>query len=299
VTAADFKVSVVITSYNHRDYLDEAIRSVMAQTLRPHEILVADDHSTDGSVELIRGYMERHPGWIKGVFQPSNAGIPRNRNAALREATGNFVGILDGDDLFEPGKLAWQLEALQRVPGAAVAYGNLERIDPQGRALGLHFLEPQPEGDILAEVAELKFGLLRTLVADAGEVRRAGLLDERFPKFDGYWLSVQLAASCRFAYTHEVMVRKRVHPSAESKFSKRKDKLSDLEGILRELQPLLARLDQPRARRIRRAWERHLHNIRTDFKREGGRRIRGALVGLRWWMRGLLTWREVWERVRR
>jgi glycosyltransferase involved in cell wall biosynthesis len=297
--ASDFRVSVVITSYNRRDYLVEAVESVIAQTLRPHEILIADDHSTDGSVEVIRGYEQRHPGWIKGVLQPTNLGIPRNRNAGLRQVTGNFVGILDGDDLCLPDKLARQYEALQRQPGAGVAYGNFERIDPQGRGLGLHFQQPQPEGEVLADVAELKFGVLRTLVADVREVRKAGLMDERFPKLDGLWLSIRLAASCRFAYADSVLVRKREHPASDSRTSSWQEKLSDLEGIFAELQPLLARVPEARARRIRRAWARHILRIRMERSRERGGRLGTALLGARGWARGLLTWREAVRRVLR
>ena len=169
-----------------------------------------------------------------------------------------------------------------------------------GQRLGIHFREPQPEGDILADVAELKFGLLRTLVADVSEVRKAGLLDERFRKFDGYWLSVQLAASCRFAYADHVLVRKR-------DASERRVSLQQAEGQARPIW----RACSASCSLCWLAWmrlapagsgrpgQRHILRIQTDFKREGAGRLRRRWSGFGGWTGGILTWREVWQRVRR
>src|SRR5262245_56185453 len=120
----DIRISIIITSYNHRAYLVEAIESVLDQTRLPHEIIVADDMSSDGSQDAIREYERRYPGLVRGLLQEHNRGIPGNRNAALRIVTGNYVGILDGDDRFLPHKLETQVAALQQHPRARVVYGN-------------------------------------------------------------------------------------------------------------------------------------------------------------------------------
>ena len=146
--ADDYRISIIITSYNKRDYLVEAVDSVIAQTLRPHEIIIADDGSGDGSRETIRSYMDRYPGWIRGIFQEQNVGIPKNRNAALRTVTGNYVGILDGDDLFLPSKLEKQVAALRANPDAKVVYSNFRRVEEDGTTeVEFRFDEPQPQGD--------------------------------------------------------------------------------------------------------------------------------------------------------
>ena len=126
--ADDYRISIIITSYNKRDYLVEALDSVVGQTLPPHEIIVADDASTDGSQDTIRDYMHRYPDLVRGIFQPENVGIPKNRNAALRTVTGNYVGILDGDDTFVPHKLERQVEAMRKLPGARAVYSNFRRV---------------------------------------------------------------------------------------------------------------------------------------------------------------------------
>jgi glycosyltransferase involved in cell wall biosynthesis len=59
-----YRVSVILTSYNQKAFLTEAIQSALDQTLAPFEIIIADDCSTDGSQELIQGYVNRYPGII-------------------------------------------------------------------------------------------------------------------------------------------------------------------------------------------------------------------------------------------
>ena len=96
-----------------------------AQTLPAYEIIVADDASTDGSQDTIRDYMRRYPDLVRGIFQPENVGIPKNRNTALRTVTGNYVGILDGDDTFVPHKLERQVEAHAQTAGCT---GRLQQF---------------------------------------------------------------------------------------------------------------------------------------------------------------------------
>src|SRR5215212_3522426 len=192
----DFKISIIITSYNQRAYLIEAIDSVLAQSYMPHEIIIADDMSSDGSRDTIRQYERNFPGLVRGVFQMQNQGIPRNRNAALSTVTGNYVGILDGDDWFLPHKLEQQVAALRFDPHARLAYGNFRVVDEHRRALRLKWKEPQPCGYAFCDIAKGKKGLLRTLVADYQAVKDAGFMDLRFTRYDGLWLTIKLAAVC-------------------------------------------------------------------------------------------------------
>lgn len=236
----DFRVSIIITSFNQRTYLVEAIESVLSQTLHPHEIIIADDCSSDGSQEVIRSYEGRYSGLVKSVLQDKNIGIPRNRNAALRVATGNYVGILDGDDFFLPQKLERQFQALRQHPDAKVVYSNFLRVDAERRPLGVRWNQPQAEGYILPDVARGNTGLLRTLIAEYRAVKQVGFMDERFPKYDGLWLSIQLAMICRFAYVHEILLEKREHSTSDSRSISQEEYLHDIRGIYDELVPILS-----------------------------------------------------------
>jgi glycosyltransferase involved in cell wall biosynthesis len=110
------KVSVIIPAFNSRDYILEAIDSVRNQTLRAHEIIVVDDGSSDGSVELLRSIDD-----VILVAQ-SNNGPSSARNAGVRVATGELIAFLDSDDLWFPKKLEVQLGLL--CSNSALVYSN-------------------------------------------------------------------------------------------------------------------------------------------------------------------------------
>lgn len=89
------KISCIIPSYNQRDYLADAIESALNQTVPFHEIIVIDDGSTDGSLEIARKYP------VKVVSQV-NKGLPSARNTGIMNATGDYILPLDADDILLP-----------------------------------------------------------------------------------------------------------------------------------------------------------------------------------------------------
>lgn len=101
-------ISVYITSFNQKDYLKEAIESVLKQTLLPDEILILDDASQDGSKELIVHYANKYPNLIRYHFNEINLGITKTRNIALSMVTGDYITWLDGDDVYLPEKIETQ-----------------------------------------------------------------------------------------------------------------------------------------------------------------------------------------------
>lgn len=255
----DFRPSIIITSYNHKEFLVEAVESVLAQTLCPYEILIADDGSSDGSQTLIRSYEQKFPNLIKGVLQKRNVGIPRNRNMALKAVTGNYVGILDGDDLFVPNKLEMQFEKLKENPNAEAIYGNFSIFDDQNNTSKLKWNEKQAEGDVLSTVARCQVGILRSLLVKYDLVKNAGFMDSRLSRYDGLWLSIQLAAMCEFAYIDEVLVRKRNHQASDSKGIDNSGHYSELALIYRELMPpLIKKLDNEAINIIDVIWQKGL-----------------------------------------
>ena len=103
-------VSVIITAYNVECYISRAIDSALAQQNVQLEIIVVDDASTDGTSDIISKYSSNPPpngeGIIKSIKLPTNKGPAAARNAGIALATGNWIAILDGDDAFEPDRLA-------------------------------------------------------------------------------------------------------------------------------------------------------------------------------------------------
>ena len=104
-------ISVVIPSYNHRNFIGEAIASVRAQTYQPIEIVVIDDGSTDGSFE----YFQRDFGSaLAHLGQRDNAGAHATINDAITQAGGEWIAILNSDDIYAPDRIARLFEFASR-----------------------------------------------------------------------------------------------------------------------------------------------------------------------------------------
>lgn len=108
-------VSVVIPVYNGAKYVGEALESVFAQTLRPSEVIVVDDGSTDGTGEVVRGFET-----VTYVYQ-ANAGASAARNLGVDRASGEYIAFLDHDDVWSPFKLERQVALLRDDPRVGFA----------------------------------------------------------------------------------------------------------------------------------------------------------------------------------
>jgi glycosyltransferase involved in cell wall biosynthesis len=108
-------VSVIVTFFNQASFVRETIESVLSQDYSPYEIIVIDDGSTDDTPHVCASFGDQ----ITFVRQ-SNAGVSAARNAGVRRARGSLLAFLDGDDLWEPGKLSAQVQAAQGHPESGV-----------------------------------------------------------------------------------------------------------------------------------------------------------------------------------
>ncbi len=124
-------ISVGVPLYNRRDLITDTIESVLAQTFAPHEILVVNDGSTDGSDEIVAGLAKQHPS-IRQVSQ-SNAGECAARNRLLMEFTGEWLAFIDSDDLWLPTKLANAAALIADDPTLEFIHSNRLHVWPDGR----------------------------------------------------------------------------------------------------------------------------------------------------------------------
>src|SRR5260370_24652309 len=103
-------VSVVIPAYRHRDFVLATLDSVFSQAFTDYEVIVINDGSSDDTTELLRPLAAS--GHIR-YFEQANAGQATSRNRGIHAARGEFIALLDDDDLWPPDKLEWQVEALR------------------------------------------------------------------------------------------------------------------------------------------------------------------------------------------
>ena len=137
------KISVIIPLYNKRESIARTIASVAAQSLAPHEIIVMDDGSTDGSEKIVEELAATNPR-IKLLHQP-NAGVSAARNRAIEAAEGEFVALLDGDDVWREGYIAEICRLIERYPDCGAYATGFYVVDGSQSVRGN---TPQVEGPV-------------------------------------------------------------------------------------------------------------------------------------------------------
>jgi glycosyltransferase involved in cell wall biosynthesis len=121
----DSLVSVIIPFLNTEPYLQEAIESVLAQTYQNWELILVDDGSTDGSTSIARKYAEQYPKILYLEHEGhQNRGATVSRNLGLQDAGGEYIALLDADDVWLPMKLEQQVAIMEAYPQAGMVYGK-------------------------------------------------------------------------------------------------------------------------------------------------------------------------------
>jgi len=212
-------VSIVVPTFNRREYLPRMIDSIRAQTYTDWELIIVDGQSKDGTADLIRDYQETLGNKLVFIEQP-NQGCCVARNTGIDAARGRYVALLDSDDEFLPIKLERQMELFKRRPELGFVYCDYSFIDTDGRfhrsvfdemarvarevpydvvAPGLHVCAP----DLFDYLIRQYF--ISTIV---GVVRREVLADDiRFLEHDMYgceWMFyLDIVRRCRAGYVDE------------------------------------------------------------------------------------------------
>lgn len=131
------KVSVYMLTYNHARYLDEALRSVLAQkTHFPIEIVIGEDCSTDGTQQIVMRWQQEHPARINALLHKQNLGMLPNAIATYRACRGEFIAFLEGDDYWtDPHKLQRQVDAIEAHPEWSGCFHRVQYVDESGSSL--------------------------------------------------------------------------------------------------------------------------------------------------------------------
>ncbi|MEO1131089.1 MAG: glycosyltransferase family A protein [Cyanobacteria bacterium J06639_1] len=115
------RVSVVVPTYNVENFIGDTLQSIFAQTFKDFEVLVVIDGSPDRSIDVCRLF-DDDPRLT--IIEQENRGLAGARNTGIRHARGEYVAFLDGDDMWEPTKLARHVEHLDRAPEVGVSFSR-------------------------------------------------------------------------------------------------------------------------------------------------------------------------------
>lgn len=121
-------VSIITPVYNGEKYISETIESVIKQTYLDWEMIVVDDGSKDGSAAIVRRYAEKESRIT--LLQQPNGGSASARNNGIRYANGQYIALLDSDDLWDPDFLKSQL-VLMKEKNTICVHGSYKRINEE------------------------------------------------------------------------------------------------------------------------------------------------------------------------
>ena len=207
--AAAPKVSVFIPVYNRERYLCVAVNSILAQTFADFELLLVDDGSTDGSLELMQRYAARDPR-VRIETNGANLGIPRTRNRGLELARGEYIALLDSDDYAYPGRLEAQVRFLEAHPDHVQVGSWGSFMDEQGHLARRVRRQPIAAPDVDAELLFRCCLSNRSIMGRTAELRAYGYRTE-FPRCQDYDLHVRLASRYPMANLPQILVCGRQH----------------------------------------------------------------------------------------
>ena len=206
------RVSVIMAVFNAERYLRSALDSILGQTFGDLELLVVDDGSTDATPQILGAARDSR----MRVLRQENAGPAAARNRAAAAARGEYLAVMDADDVSLPRRLEQQVAFLDAHPGVGVLGTAYDRIDERGEVsrtiVGL--TEDQDLQRMLFIRCPFIHGsvmMRRSLFVEVGGY--ADMFDE------DYELWTRLFGRTRFASTTEVLFRYRVHDSGISQRS--------------------------------------------------------------------------------
>lgn len=128
------KVSVIVPIYNAEQYIAETLRSVLNQTYQDYEIIIVDDGSLDRSIEICQQFSDPRI----AIVRQANRGLPGARNTGIRHAQGDYIALLDADDLWLPEKLVHHVKHLDTSPTVGISFSYSAFIDDLGQSTGLY-----------------------------------------------------------------------------------------------------------------------------------------------------------------
>ncbi|NQD95392.1 glycosyltransferase [Pseudomonas sp. CrR25] len=220
-------ISVIIPSYNHIDYVGEAIKSVLEQSRDAFslELVVIDDGSTDGSAEFLR-QLESSGGYPFKLILKSNEGLCTTLNRAIAEySSGEYIAIIASDDMWHPEKLKKQFEHILRHPSSSLCYSNARtfgRDRNESRASRFVF-----SGNVKSRLTLYNFIPAGTILFTRALYDSVGGFDETGLRLEDWDFLLRASAVTEFCYLDEELLLYRLHD--ESSIAKMRER-----GILFE-----------------------------------------------------------------
>ncbi|WP_313269226.1 glycosyltransferase [Sphingobacterium sp.] len=222
-------VTVFMAAYNASKYIEVAVKSILNQTYQDFELLIVNDGSTDDTSEILKSFKDER---IRIINNVENKGLTYTRNIALKEARGQFIAIMDSDDMSYPNRLAIQIDAFNDKPHLALYGGQAKMIDENQKEIG--FIE---ESETNPDLLKVKLLFHNTFVHSSVMIRTSifrefGGYQEPFA--EDYDLFLRIAQKYAVGNSSEFFVAYRWHGSNISR--------TEGEKIVKQLLPIKGKL---------------------------------------------------------
>ncbi len=213
-------VSVLVTTYNHEDYISMCLDSILMQkTDFAFELVIAEDCSLDGTKEIVKKYRNRHPDIIRVITSEENVGPVKNGLRGIKACYGKYLSVCDGDDFWnDKYKLQKQVDFLEKNYDYGIVYSDIQIIDKKGERLKKQLTDTKnyyKSGYIFWDLMKICFINTNTVLI------RKKILDELLYEehFDlktkwfiyDYWFWLNIAREYKIQFLDEKMATYRIH----------------------------------------------------------------------------------------
>ena len=215
-------LSVIVANYNHEEYLDECLESILGQTLKDLEVVVYDDASTDGSVARIREWQRCEPERIRLIPGRRRRGPAFARNQATQNARGRYLTTLDADDTYyDSDKLIREMTLIEKAFNdlgiEAAAFSDVYEEQESGIIRKWSDMLPVRQGWIMESILMRDGFIPHNYLISRCAYDRIGGYDPRLSTHEDWDLKIRLAGILPFFYTGTPGIVYRRHESGLSR----------------------------------------------------------------------------------
>lgn len=204
------KVTVVVPLFNTERYIGLTLQCIARQTYTDYEVIIVNDASTDGGPQIVQNFIQDHPRFR--MVTQENRGLAGARNSGIRAATGEYIALLDADDLWHPDKLARHVAHLDTNSAVGVSFCPSRFIDDEGNDMGFgqspqlkdidaeHVFCRNPVGNGSAAVIRRRALDAVEFIAKSPEGDRLCWFDESFRQSEDIEMWSRMAALTRWRF---------------------------------------------------------------------------------------------------
>lgn len=215
-------LTIAICTYNGEKFLARTLESVINQDYPNFEVVMVDDGSNDATISIIHRYSSKYS-FIRPFFR-SNSGLAASRNFAFSQSKGEWIAIIDQDDLCYPTRLKEQFEVANQYPTAGLIFCDTRYIDENDQVIDNHFSKFTLPDAFIGKMAAGNLLLRQGCFVDSEAcfihretVNLTGDLDTTLHHACDYEYFIRAGMIVDFAYTKQPLAAWRVHPSQATK----------------------------------------------------------------------------------